>query len=192
MKFQWKITILEHTFMGYLQTMKKPTEPTWGKSSRIPKTAYHALFFDYDSIDEEALVDEQKALMEEWKYGNVYVFSVGRPNAYHCVCVDRFRLNEIRRILMSSSCDLGFVLAPRFDRFRNWVLRDAEKGSREKPKYEYMISSPYEGQRLQSSAHAEFLRQNYSAPLGRLPNPDGNYGLNTEGYLTAKRTVKDK
>jgi hypothetical protein len=195
MKSSWKLTLFGRTVIFQLHVLKTPKDRTWGKSSRIPHTINHVLFLDYDYVDERTMVDEVQALQQEFEFGNVAVFQTKaehsedeRPvGGYHCVCIDHFVLNEVKRIVMSSSCDLGFVMAPRYDRFRNWVLRDSEKGSREKPKFKYLIISPHEGKRKQSSAHAFFLQYRYGVKLNLL-NSDGLRDFQFESYQTANRT----
>jgi hypothetical protein len=195
MKSSWKLTFLGHTWMFQFHVMKTPQDRTWGKSSRIRYTGHHVLFIDYDNIDEITMVDEIRALQREFKFGNVVVFQTKEEpsedecttGGFHCICVDYFVLNEVKRIVMSSSCDLGFVIAPRYDRFRNWVLRDTIKGSRDRPKFKYIILSPHEGERMQSSAHAFFLTNRYGIKLNLL-KPDGNRDFQFESYQTANRT----
>jgi len=178
--------------MFHFHSQPTPKHLSWGKPSRIPNTINHVLFYDYDAIDEATLFDEQKALIEEYHYGNIYVFKLDREEAFHCVCLDIYRLNEIKNIVMSSSCDLGFVLAPRYDKFRNWVLRDSPKGERNIPVYYKTIESQFEGERKQSSAHARFLNLYYNTNIV-LKNPDNNPDdIDFECYLTASRTTKDK
>jgi len=187
MKLKAQLNLLGKTWMFLLQTIPIPRERTAGKSSRIPYTHYHILPFDYYEIDERTMVDELMSLIQEYRLGNLHVFKIpDREHAYHVVCLDYFILNEVKRIVMASSCDIGFVIAPRCDRFRNWVLRDFPKGSRCKPKYIYTIASPFDGNRKQSSAHAVFLNANYGSKI-ELSNPDENTILRIESYLTGKR-----
>jgi hypothetical protein len=185
-----KRTVLINFSLSILDT---PSEWTYGKSSRI-FGYHHALFFDYDRIEERVMVDEQKALMQDFKYGNVYVFELDRSNAFHCVCIDYFILHEVKEIVMSSSCDLAFVNAPRYDRFRNWILRDGSKGTRVPPKFKYVIPSPYEGVRKQNLALAQFLERLYGVKI-ELKNSDGrNLESNRfpiEYYNTANRVEKE-
>lgn len=179
-----------NTYFFSLQSMKTPTERTWGKTSRIPFTNKHVLFLDHDCIDKTTLDDELNALIEEFKLGNLHVFKLDRELAYHVVCLDHFTLNEVKTVVQSSSCDLGFVIAPRFDKFRNWVLRDATKGKRGRPTFAYSIESPYDGMRKQSLAHAMFLYDYYGL-VTVLKNPDGNDTIKLESYLTASRTGRN-
>jgi hypothetical protein len=184
-----KFQIGSKTVILDLKVLNTPSEWTAGKTSRV-FGYHHALFFDYDYIEERVMVDEQKALMQDFKYGNVYVFEQDRPDAFHCVCLDYFILHEVREIVMSSSCDLAFVKAPRYDRFRNWVLRDMPKGNREAPKFKYVIPSPYEGQRKQFLALAQFLERFYGMKI-ELANSDGrnldSSHFKIEIYNTANR-----
>ena len=171
--------------MVSIKVIDTPKKRTWGKTNWIPGTNKYVLFYDYDMIDLEHLIHEIKALIEEFEIGNHYIFQT-KENGYHVICLDHFYLHEVKIITMSSSCDLGFVIAPRYDVYRSWVLRDTNKGKRNKPKYLMTIKSPYEGLRLQSSAHAEFLNKYYGCNI-KLINPDGGELLRLESHLTAKR-----
>jgi len=190
MKLSGKLNLFGTTAYVSFGTVPTPKVRTGGKSSRIPNTIYHILPFDYDCIDEQALEMELKALIEEFELGNIHIFRMpDRENAYHAVCLDYFLLSEVKAITMSSSCDIAFVLAPRYDKFRNWVLRDFEKGDRKRPIFHKTIISPYEGKRKQSQAHALFLNTMYGCEI-ELSNPDDNTTLLFETYLTANRTGK--
>jgi len=188
MKLSGKLNLFGRTTFFSFGTVPTPKERTGGKSSRIPNTIYHILPFDYDDIDEQALEIELKALIKEFELGSMHIFRMpDRENAFHVVCLDYFLLHEVKVITMSSSCDIAFVLAPRMDRFRNWVLRDFEKGDRERPVFHKTINSPHEGKRKQSQAHATYLNMLYGCEI-ELTNSDGNDAILIEQYLTANRT----
>jgi hypothetical protein len=79
----------------------------------------------------------------------------------------------------------------RINEYRTWILRNWEKGERKRPTYLRTIQCPYNGERLQSQAHAEFLTAFFGAKV-RLVNPDGNDEIEIQGYNTSsKTTVKD-
>jgi hypothetical protein len=84
-----------------------------------------------------------------------------------------------------------FKRAIRINEFRTWILRGWEKGERERPKFLRTIESPYNGERLQSQAHAMFLQAFYGVKV-RLVNPDGNDQIEIHDYnISSKVTVKD-
>jgi hypothetical protein len=95
-------------------------------------------------------------------------------------------LKENTDVLYSSTCEAVFARGVRINEFRTWILRGLEKGNRDRPKYLYSVESPYNGQRLQSQAHALFLQYYYGAKV-RLTNPDGNHTLEVQGYKTSNR-----
>lgn len=187
MKFNVQLSMLGMNWFLRLQSVPTPKERAYGKSSRIPNSCHHVLFLDYDKIEEPVLIDELETLTEEYKLGNLHIFKMpDREGAYHVACLDYFTLHEVKVIAMASSCDLAFVLAPRYDRFRNWVLRDSPKGNRVKPKFLMTLKSPYDGQRKQSSAHSVLLNADYGCNI-HLTNPDNNSLLRVESYLTGNR-----
>jgi hypothetical protein len=192
MKILGKLNFLGKTGFLSIGAVSTPKERTGGKSSRIPNTIYHILPFDYDKIDLESLEIELQALIEEFELGNMHIFKMpDRENAFHVVCLDYFLLHEVKVITMSSSCDIAFVLAPRYDKFKNWVLRDFPKGDRKMPVFLKTITSSYEGKSKQSQAHATYLNSLYGCNI-MLSNSDGNTAVIVESYLTANRTDKSK
>jgi hypothetical protein len=189
-KLSGKINLFGKTAYLSLGTVPTPKERTGGKSSRILNTIYHILPLDYDKIDQQSLEIELLALIDEFELGNMHIFKMpDRENAFHVVCLDYFLLHEVKAITMSSSCDIAFVLAPRYDKFKNWVLRDFPKGDRQMPVFLKTVISPYEGKRKQSQAHATYLNAMYGCNI-ELSNSDGNTALLVESYLTANRTER--
>jgi hypothetical protein len=162
-----------------------PNRSATGINSRISGTNRHVLLIDYDMVFEDVLKEEIPCLQEEFKLGNVYVLQAGK-DSFHCYCLEHFTLYENLKILQRCSCDFAFVVAPRYDKMRSWVLRYTGKGERDAPKYAFTIPSKYEGIRKQSTAHANALRGNFGVPI-ELLNPDGNTELWTESYLTGNR-----
>lgn len=167
----------------HLQTMDIPKAPTAGISARVPHTTEFVIFLDFDNVTDERLIDELLYLQELHQVGDFIVLcssSFGR----HAICVDRLSLREALDVVYASTCDQTFARGVRINEFRTWILRGLGKGSRNKPKYLYSVESPYNGQRLQSQAHALFLKQYYGAQV-RLINPDGNTILEVQGYKTS-------
>lgn len=104
---------------------------------------------------------------------------------FHAVCLDEVTLNQLMIIQSRTSCDLGFKIAPRLDRARNWVLRFEEKGDREKPTYLKTLFA--KTNRKQHLGSAQLLFANFGIPIEFLQNNDGNENVALEGYLTGKR-----
>lgn len=169
----------------HIKTMDIPKERTAGISARICHTTQFVSFLDYDNIKDPRLIDELIYLQELHNLGDYHVFYTNRF-ARHAVCVDTMYLKEALDVIYTSTCDDVYKRGSRLNEYRTWILRALEKGDRDKPKYLYSVESPYNGQRLQSQAHAFFLQHYYGAKI-RLTNPDGNYILEPQGYLTSNK-----
>jgi hypothetical protein len=172
-------------FLLHLQSMDIPKAPTAGISARIPHTTEFVTFLDYDNITDPRLVDELLYVQELHRLGDFHIFrtqNFGR----HVICIDRLLLKEALDVIYTSTCDATFARGTRINEYRTWILRGLEKGNRNRPRYLYSVESPYNGQRLQSQAHALFLQYYYGAKV-RLKNPDGNSILEVQGYKTANK-----
>lgn len=180
-----KVRILGKMYLFHFQSMDIPKAPTAGISSRIPHTTEFTIFLDYDNIVDSRLVDELLYLQELHTLGDFHVLSSSEYNR-HAICADRLPLREALDVIYSSTCDATFARGARINEYRTWILRGLEKGNRDKPKYLYSLESPYNGQRLQSQAHALFLQHYYGAKV-RLTNPDGNGILEVQGYKTGSK-----
>lgn len=179
----------KYTLLVKIQTMKKLGVRTEGVSSRIPNTALHVTFLDYDNITDERLKEELGFLQDEFEIGNFYVLKTRREGR-HAVCLDALRFKDVKEMVDFSSCDLMFKKAPRINEYVTWVLRFAGKGSREPPEYLYTVESSHEGKNLQSRGHAKYLLK-FGVKID-LKNPFGPEEIETQEYNTGKRTEKDK
>jgi hypothetical protein len=172
------------------QTMKIPIEATAGLSARVKYTTEFIVMLDFDNVMDNRLVEELVYLQELHRLGDFYIFATNKFGR-HAICIDRLRLKEVLNVVNDSTCDDQFKKGVHLNEHRSWILRVLEKGDRPKPAYQYSVQSPFNGQRLQSQAHAEFLLRYYGAPV-RLVNPDGNHDLEIQGYKTASKTsLKD-
>ena len=97
-------------------------------------------------------------------------------------------LREALAVVYDSTCDSLFKWGIRINEYRTWVLRNWEKGERERPKYLRTVESPYNGERLQSQAHGMFLKVFYGVNA-RLLNPDGNTEIEIQGYKTSSKVT---
>lgn len=181
-----KLRIFDWMLLFKYQLMRIPIEATAGMSARIKYTTEFVIFLDYDNIKDERLVEELTYLQELFGLGDFHVFATSEFGR-HAVCIDRFPLREALDVVYNSTCDAMFKRGIHMNEFRTWILRALEKGDRPKPKYLYLVESPYNGKRLQSQAHGEFLQRHYAAGI-RLVNPDGNHELETQGYKTGSKT----
>jgi hypothetical protein len=185
-----QLRIFDRLLLLKFQSMKIPIEPTAGISARIKYTTEFIILLDYDNIKDNRLVEEITYLQELFGLGDFYVFQTNEFGR-HVICVDRLRLKDALKVVNTSTCDAVFKRGIRINEYRTWILRVLGKGDRPKPQYLYSVQSTYNGQRLQSQAHAEFLQQYYGAPV-RLVKPDGNHELETQGYKTSSKvSIKD-
>jgi len=185
MRFNTTFRILNKMFLVHVQFMTIPKVGTVGMSARVPYTVEYVLFYDYDNIKDERLIEEQVVLQENYTLGDSHVLATSEYGR-HVMCIDRLPVREKREIMMASSCDYDFKRGDRINEGRTWILRVLEKGERDRPKYLYSIPSPYNGLRLQSQAHGMFLKYFYGADV-RLTNPDGNTELEFQSYKTSSK-----
>lgn len=156
----------------HFQSISIPWVKTIGMSARIPYSSHFVPFLDYDNIWDQVLAEHELPFLQElFGLGDFAVLKTGE-HAKHAVCCDRLMLREVLEILDNSSCDYAFKRGIRYNEYRTWILRVVQKGNRPKPKYLFTVESPYNGQHLQSQAHAMFLQNYYGAKI-RLVNPDG-------------------
>ena len=190
MRFKLQWSILKRHILLQFQSMKVPFVQTKGISARIPHTTLFVIFLDYDNIVDERLDDELLYLQELCQLGDFHIF---KTNEYgrHVICIDTLPLREALSVVYYSNCDRLFKKGIRFNEYRTWILRAWKKGKRGRPEYLRTLESPYNGQKLQSQAHAEFLKVVYGVNV-RLTNPDGNSEIEIQGYRTSSKvTVKD-
>jgi hypothetical protein len=189
MRIKKELSIFDRHCLFLFQSMKIPKTPTKGMSARIPHTTTYTTFLDYDNIQDERLDDESVYLQELHHLGDFHVFKTS-DFGRHVVCIDVLSLREELDVVYASTCDHMFKRGVRINEYRTWILRNWEKGERERPQYLRTIGSPYNGQRLQSQAHGEFLQAFYVAKV-RLVNPDGNDEIEIQSYHTSSKvTVK--
>jgi hypothetical protein len=186
----------KYSILLKLQAYKKLGIRTRGDESRIPKTALHITFLDYDNIvgsfsedPEQRLREELQFLQEEFEIGDFHVFWTS-DNGRHAVCLDALTFRMVKDIVDFSSCDLKFKSAPRINEYRCWVLRFAGKGKRGAPKYLYTVDSSFEGKNLQSRGHAKYLL-NFGLNAD-LKNPFGPEEINVQEYSTSEKHEKEE
>jgi len=190
MRIKKELSIFNNYLLFQFQSMKIPKTPTKGMSTRIPHTTNYAIFLDYDNIKDERLDDELVYLQELYQLGDFHILKTNEFGR-HVICIDALPLREALDVVYASTCDYQFKRGIRINEYRTWILRGWEKGERERPQYLRTIESPYNGQRMQSQAHATFLKSFYGVNV-RLVNPDGNDEIEIQGYNTSsKTTVKD-
>ncbi len=165
---------------------KHMTIKTSGVSSRLVGTSLHITLLDYDSvISDSRLKEELEWLQRMFKIGNFIVLKSSEFGR-HAICLDVLKASEVLDILQTSNCDQVFKTAPLINPFRCWVLRYSAKGTKESPMYLYTVESPYEGEHLQSLAHANFLFENYGVTV-KLQRPFGPIVAETQTYCTKQK-----
>ena len=180
-----------------LRVRDDPTTWSNGVESRVSGTNLHVLFIDYDDIRADVLEEELVFLQNEFKLGNFYIFRTkesgmredGIPfGCYHAICLDVDTIRRYYHILQHTSTEYAFQNAPKIYPERAWVLRWDRKGERGKPAFLTTVESPYEGEKLQSTAHAMYIDQFYGTDIeANLTNPDGNTVLRFCKYNTASK-----
>ena len=134
--------------------------------------------------------DELPYLQELHLLGDFHIFKTNEFGR-HVICIDEMPLREALDVVYNSTCDRLFKRGIRINEYRTWILRNWEKGERERPEYLRTVESLYNGQRLQSQAHALFLKTFYGVNV-RLVNPDGNTEIEIQGYKTSSKvSIKD-
>ena len=143
--------------VGYLKCIfeirRKNKKYVQGYTNRCQDGKY-VIFLDYDRIDPEWLVEEIKALQDEFELSDFYVFESSK-NSYHAVCIDKMPLNEFVHIARNTSIDRDFIDVPMMYGKRVWTLRVTNKND-VPVRFMGKIPSAYIT-RYQSSAHAQKL-----------------------------------
>ena len=186
MKWKWVFSLFRKTVLLLAQTIPESVLETKGVASNIFHTPFHVLFMDYDYMGLDFLREELKALIEIFHIGNCYIIQT-RENAFHVECLDYLTAKEVVEIGEMSNEDRVYIRAPLFNKHRGWVHRTEAKGNQEAPVFVEVVESPYDGERLQSSYHAELLNKRFGLEI-KLSNPDGlNEGIEDSYSTTNKR-----
>lgn len=183
----WKSKLLKRQFLIDIQSMKFPTTETEGVSLRVVGTTQYTIGLDYDKTKDETLNEFLTYLQERYHLGDFHVLSTSEFGR-HAYCVDILSLRETLDVVYDSGCDYVFKRGCWINEYRTWVLRTEPKGERPKPTYLRTIESPYNGERMQSLAHALFLEECYGIKV-RLAFPDGNRIVEKQKYLTGSLTT---
>ena len=179
------IPIIKNTIRFSTQIYRNPNIFSQGISSRC-MDGKHILFFDYDDQDLTQIIDEIKFLQEEFKLSNAYIFELDRPDSYHAIILDKFSISDAYTILKESNIDYGYRESVKMVRGREWILRSAEKGNRNKPKYLKTIESNYNNKQI-STAHKTFLELYYQIPTYKYKNEDNILKMAVINYETGNR-----
>lgn len=155
--FRINLPFTNKVFRIYSLLYNKPNAWVHGYSARCEDSRF-VLFMDYDNMPFEDLKNELKYLQKKYFLGDFIVFKLDRENSYHAVCLDKFSMIEVYEILKDSSTDIAFTNSVKNLQSKSWVLRWAEKGERDAPKFACTLFSKFR-KREQSNAHKLFLKK---------------------------------
>lgn len=83
------------------------------------------VFLDYDNIEFEALADDLQNLARDFNLSHFIVIKT-RENSYHAVCLEKFTLPQVQKIIDHSLCDYSYKRFPvKID--KGWILRVTDK-----------------------------------------------------------------
>ena len=181
MRFYQSISILDYSFSVKFNTykvvslsfliVKTPNKETVGMTSRC-KDGKHVLFFDFDGLTIQEVIEEIYFMMGRYELSDFYLFENDLDDSFHAVCLNKFSLSDAMEIIGNSSADRGFKNAPYLFKRRRWVLRVAQKGDRDKPKFLKRIKSENWLGDI-STAHRLFLNAHYSLKIKPYKFEDG-------------------
>ncbi len=163
--------INEKVFNISFLIVKKPDQETHGITSRCYGGA-HVLFFDYDGLEFEEMIEELDFLIQEFQLSTFYLFKNDREKSFHAICLDKFSLYEAIDIISRTSADKGFKKAPILFKQKRWILRVLPKNKRKKPEFIGIIKSHYSEYQT-STAHKLFIEEHYGLKLPKIKNEDG-------------------
>ncbi len=83
------------------------------------------VFLDYDNITFEDLLDDLTNLSRDFNLSHFIVIKT-RENSYHAVCLEKFTLPQVQKIIDHSLCDYSYKRFPvKID--KGWILRITDK-----------------------------------------------------------------
>jgi len=163
-----RFNILDREFLFVLEWRNKRKKDIVGYTSRT-QDGKHIIMMDYDFDKLEWIEDEIKALQEDFKLGNAYIFKSNK--GYHVVIPDKVAYGELITILKNSSVDPNHYYVPKMYGTQLITLRVSEKDGK-KPQFIKEIKSKYNNNRKKSKAHIIFLNKifNLNIPLENTDN----------------------
>ncbi len=155
------------------------------------------IFVDYDDILFRLVKEELKYVMQKYNLSPFYIFKTFEtldPNGeeygcYIAVSLTKKKFREVISILDELHCDQSYKLVPQSYRFKTWVLRLGNKGTKKPPEFKGLVGdlSKIYHQDV-SQAHLEVLQKVYpSIPKVKYKNLDGNHKLYLTEYKTASK-----
>jgi len=183
--FSINFPFIKKTLRFFFQFYPTPSEFTYGIGSRCFDGQYVG-FGDYDNLELEEVVEELKERQQFFDLGSIYIFQTEK-NGFHFICLDKKSLRNWFNILKSTSADPSFIYSIKLFQNREWILRFAEKGEREKPKYVCGLIKKPKKNSIVSLAHKTFLKNYYGVNEFSSQLDDGITELSVIKYNTANR-----
>lgn len=187
--FRINLPFTNKVFRIYSLLYNKPNAWVHGYSARCEDSRF-VLFMDFDSMPYVDLINELQFLQNKYHLGDFIIFKLDRDDSFHAVCLDKFSMLEAYNILKDSSTDMAFTNSIKNLQTRAWVLRWAEKGERNAPKYNSTLSSKFR-KREQSNAHRLFIEK-LGVPVEDRGRWDKFTQIQMVKYDTANRIVKEE
>lgn len=147
------------------------------------KDGYYTFILDYDMTRLEWIEFELQRLQEIYDLGDINIFQ-SSEKGFHARSSVKLTAKGFVELMNNSSCDSAFKNLPRFATWRNWVLRDEEKGKTPKPKFIKTLLSQEPTRRQQSSAIYKYHQLLYPDIKERLVNPDNIMEMTAIEYAT--------
>lgn len=124
------------------------------------------VFLDYDNIKFENLLDDLQNLSRDFNLSHFIVIKT-RENSYHAICLEKFTLPQVQKIIDHSLCDYSYKKFPiKID--KGWILRVTEKVYVENnkiqsipPTYVGLLKFGKPKRKSVSRAHLEFFATVY-------------------------------
>lgn len=178
MKFH--LNIKRYWLLFELALVKRATHWTKGVMNRT-EDGHYIPFLDYDMMKVEYLDGEIQHLQEVFDLGDILLLQ-SSEKSFHAVGFDKLTALEFVTLLKNSSCDEVFRDVPRFSSYRNWVLRNFEKGDTPKPK----VIKIYRRKNSREKSYAHYMYYKALYPIVIEGNFDKSQFVTFIEYPTAK------
>lgn len=172
---------------------RMPSVPIKGITSRCVD-GLHCLFFDYDSVNLDLVVDDFKRLQMKYFLPPALLFSTFESEScgkvygnFHVVCLKKHNFYDAARILMDAHMDPKFVEMPVRNRFKNWVLRQSVKGDKPGPKFLGVVGENINLGYECSLAHHKFFNDFYNIDVLNNLNFDNFSKISLVDYSTWRK-----
>lgn len=131
----------------------------------------HCLFVDYDNCVRWLIEEDYRQIQRRYNLPPAYLFATKEEKQdgefvgnYHLICLKKFCVREIYKILSKTHSDVNYVSMPLRNKYKNWILRVSNKNKRAKPKFIKLVGEMKNLNFEISSPHLKLLRMLYSLP----------------------------